>query len=212
MVGSCALPWWDRIAYLVKTARKRQFSLRYPAKLSVDLDEICLEKSLTAILKLYKLPNNSNPEQFMRELVEASDSDEPPGTLRRFLNWDEAREMIAGGMEIGSHTDSHQVLSQLEPELQRQEIAGSRELILNRLGVKAKTLAYPVGHKVSFTEQTRIIAQESGYRCAFSHYGGANIQGKIDPYDVRRTKIVVQSRQRFQARSAVGRFTGLFWP
>jgi peptidoglycan/xylan/chitin deacetylase (PgdA/CDA1 family) len=35
MVGSCELPWWDRIAYLVKTARRRRFSLRYPAELSI---------------------------------------------------------------------------------------------------------------------------------------------------------------------------------
>src|SRR5271156_256752 len=38
MVGSCLVPWWDRIAYLVKTARKRSFSLRSPAHLAVDID------------------------------------------------------------------------------------------------------------------------------------------------------------------------------
>jgi peptidoglycan/xylan/chitin deacetylase (PgdA/CDA1 family) len=212
MVGSCKIPWWDRIAYLVKTARRRRFTLHYPADLAVDLDKNGLEKSLTAILKLYKRPDNSNPEILMQELAGAARGEDPPATLRRFLNWEEAREMVHSGMEIGSHTHSHQVLSQLESELQRQEIAGSRSLIMNRLGIEAKVLAYPVGHKASFTEQTERIAQESGYRCAFSHHGGANISGKISPYDVKRTKIVVQSRQRFQARSAVGRFTGFSWP
>ena len=130
MVGSCELPWWDQIAFLVKTARRRQFSLRYPAELDVDIDKIGLEKSLTAILKLYKRPNNYDPDLFIQELAEAAEGEDPPGTLRRFLNWDEAREMIAGGMAIGSHTHSHSVLSQLDSEQQRREIAGSRELIL----------------------------------------------------------------------------------
>jgi peptidoglycan/xylan/chitin deacetylase (PgdA/CDA1 family) len=212
MVGSCEIPWWDRIAYLVKTARNRQFSLHYPAEISVDIDKAGLNKSLTAILRSYKQFNNSDAKRFMLELAEASRGEEPPRTLRRFLNWDEAREMIAGGMEIGSHTHSHQVLSQLEPEAQRQEIAGSRSIIINQLGIEVKALAYPVGHKVSFTEETKRIALESGYRCAFSHYGGANIQGTVCPYDVKRNKVVIQSRQRFQAKTAVGRVTGMLWP
>ncbi|MFZ1086358.1 MAG: polysaccharide deacetylase family protein [Terracidiphilus sp.] len=212
MVGSCAIPWWDQIAYLMKTARKRQFSLSYPADFAVNLERNGLEKSLNTILKLYKRPDNLTPKRFLRELAEACEGKDSPERLRRFLNWEEAREMIGGGMEIGSHAHSHQVLSQLEGEKQRQELDDSRRLIMNRLGVEVRVLAYPVGHKISFTDQTRRIARESGYKYAFSHYGGANIQGKISSYDVKRTKICLQSRQRFQTRSAVGRFTGLFWP
>jgi len=212
MVGSCQLPWWDHIAYLVKSARRRRFSLRYPAELAVDIDKNGLAKSLNAILKLYKHPGNSDPARFIRELAEESKGKDPPGTLRRFLNWDEAREMSRGGMAIGSHTDSHTVLSQLDPEQQRQELAKSRAIIMDKLGIEAKVLAYPVGHKASFSDQTQRIAQELGYRGAFSHYGGVNIQGKTSPYDVKRTKIVGQSQNRFQAQTAVCRFTGRFWP
>ena len=45
MVGSCEIPWWDRIAYLVKTARKRQFTLHYPADLAVDLDKMAWKRA-----------------------------------------------------------------------------------------------------------------------------------------------------------------------
>ena len=121
MVGSCEIPWWDRIAYLVKTARKRRFSLRYPVELSIDIDKNGLTKSLNTILKSYKQPNNSDPARFMRELAEAAKGEDPPEVLRRFLNWEEAREMSGRrAWQIGSHTHSHQVLSQLEPERQRR--------------------------------------------------------------------------------------------
>jgi peptidoglycan/xylan/chitin deacetylase (PgdA/CDA1 family) len=212
MVGSCEIPWWDRIAYLVKTARKRQFTLHYPAELFVDLDKIGLEKSLIAILKFYKLPNNTNPDLFIQELAEAAGGDAPPGTLRRFLNWDEAREMIAGGMAIGSHTHSHHLLSQLEPERQLVELTNSRAILKKEIGSAAEVLAYPVGARSSFTDQTQKLARDAGYRAAFSFYGGTNLPGKINPYDVNRIGIGEQSRNRFRVQSAVCRFSGKFWP
>jgi peptidoglycan/xylan/chitin deacetylase (PgdA/CDA1 family) len=212
MVGSCELPWWDRIAYLVKTARRRRFSLRYPAELAVDLDKIGLMNSLIAILKLCKLPDNSNPEQFIRELAEAGEGEEPPGTLRRFLNWDEAREMTGGGMAIGSHTHSHTVLSQLEPERQLEELSQSRTILKEQLGVEVDVLAYPVGGSNSFTNQTQILARDAGYRAAFSFYGGTNFPGKTNPYDVNRIDIEGPSRSRFRVQTAVCRATGSYWP
>ncbi len=70
MVGSCHVPWWDHIAYLMKTARRRQFHLSYPAGLAVDIDKNGSTESLRAILKSYKEPTNSDPARFIRELAE----------------------------------------------------------------------------------------------------------------------------------------------
>jgi hypothetical protein len=212
MVGSCEIPWWDRIAYLVRTARRRRFSLSYPAKLAIDIDKNGLTKSLNTILKAYKQTNNCAPARFIRELTEETKGDDPAETARRFLNWDEAREMTNNGMEIGSHTHSHTVLSRLEPEQQREELAKSKAIILEQLGTEVKVLAYPVGHKSSFSSQTQKMAQEIGYRCAFSHYGGINIQGKTSVYDVKRTKIARHSRNRFQIQASICRSLGIFWP
>jgi peptidoglycan/xylan/chitin deacetylase (PgdA/CDA1 family) len=212
MVGSCDVPWWDRIAYQLKTARRRRFSLSYPAELVVDMDKNGLGEALDAVLKAYKRPENSDPARFMRELAEETKGNEPPGTLRRFLNWDEAREMSRGGMAIGSHTHSHPVLSQLDPDQQFEELSESRAIIKEQLGIAADALAYPVGHKASFSARTQRIAQEAGYRIAFSHHGGANMQGRTSPYDVKRTKIMSQSSNRFRVQTAVGRLTGSYWP
>jgi peptidoglycan/xylan/chitin deacetylase (PgdA/CDA1 family) len=212
MVGSCQVPWWDHIAYLVKTARRRSFTLHLPALLAVDLDRNGLGESLGAILKLYKMPENTDPERFIRELAEEARGEELPGTLRRFLNWDEAREMIRGGMAIGSHTHSHHVLSQLEPQRQLEELSHSRVILKEQLGIEADALAYPVGRKVSFTVQTQMLVRDAGYRAAFSSYGGTNMQGKTSAYNVKRTKMVGQSWSSFGVRTAVCRSTGSYWP
>jgi peptidoglycan/xylan/chitin deacetylase (PgdA/CDA1 family) len=212
MVGSCQIPWWDQIAYLVKTAQRRRFSLSYPAALVVDIDENGLSKSLQAVLKLYKRPGNSDPARFIQELAEEAKGEELPGTPRRFLSWDEAREMTKGGMAIGSHAHSHQVLSQLEPNRQYEELSRSRAMLREKVGVEADVLAYPAGHKSSFSEQTQRTARELGYRAAFSHHGGINIRGQTSAYDVKRAKIVGQSQHRFEIQTAVCRPTGKYWP
>ena len=212
MVGSCQVPWWDQIAYLVKTARRRRFSLRYPAELVVDLEENGLTESLRAILRLYKQPENSDPARFIREIAEGAKGEDLPGTLRRFLNWDEAREMRKGGMAIGSHTHSHHVLSQLEPDRQYEELSKSRAILKEQLGVEADVLAYPVGGRSSFTDQTQMIAREAGYRAAFSYYGGTNLPGNTSPYDVNRIAMGGQSWSRFRVQTAFCKSTGNYWP
>ena len=212
MVGSCCVPWWDHIAYLMKTARQRRFSLRYPDDLVIDLDENGMTESLRNVLRLYKRPENTDPEQFIGELRAAAKGEDLPGTLRRFLNWGEAREMIDGGMEIGSHTHSHHVLSQLEPQGQRYELAQSRAILREQLGIEIATLAYPVGNTTSFSDQTQELAREAGYRAAFSFHGGTNLPGRTLPYNTKRIGIGDQSWPRFQVQTAVCRLTGNYWP
>lgn len=212
MVGSCHLPWWDRIAYLMKTARRRQFSINHPVRLAVDIDKNGMAESLRSVLLSYKNPENSDSEPFIRELKEASMGQDPPRTMRRFLSWDEAREMSKAGMIIGSHTRSHHVLSQLDPREQYEELSTARTILKNQLGIEVDVLAYPVGGRTSFTDQTQVAAREAGYRAAFSFYGGINLRGKRSAYDINRIGINNQSLRRFRVQTGVCRATGRFWP
>ena len=212
MVGSCSVPWWDHIAFLMKTARQRRFSLHYPAHLAVDLVQSGMTKCLRDVLSLYKGPDNTDPERFLRELQEAAQGDDLPGTLRRFLDWNEAREMIAGGMAIGSHTHSHTVLSQLGLDKQRDELTHSRALLKERLGIEADALAYPVGSTSSFSDQTQQLAREAGYHSAFSFHGGTNLPGTTRRFDIKRVSVGDQSWPRFRVQVAICRSSGRYWP
>jgi peptidoglycan/xylan/chitin deacetylase (PgdA/CDA1 family) len=212
MIGSCCVPWWDRIAYMLKTGRRRRFSLCYPADLVVDIEENGIKRSLRDVLSLYKRPDNTDSTRFILDLKERSKGDDPPAKLRRFLSWGEAREMISAGMMIGSHTCTHPVLSQLEPEQQRHELARSRALLGKQLGINTDVLAYPVGNSNSFSDETERIAQDVGYRAAFSFYGGTNLPGMTRKYDVKRVGVGYQSWPRFQVQAATCKFAGSYWP
>lgn len=210
--GGGQVPWWDRIVYLLNTARHRKFLLRYPAAQEIDLDADGGARSLRRVLDLYKRPDNRDGARFLREFAEASRGDQPPVSERLFLNWDEAREMLRSGMAVGSHTHTHPVLSQLSAEEQRQEMTQSRELLQNALGIRCDTLAYPVGNPDSYTAETQAIAREAGYRAAFSFHGGTNFAPAPQPYNLLRVSGGGQSLDRFRIQSAVCAFTGYYWP
>jgi peptidoglycan/xylan/chitin deacetylase (PgdA/CDA1 family) len=212
LVGSTHVPWWEHIAYVLRTAQQRSFVLRYPVDLAVGLDTKGFTQSLNEVLGLYKKPSNTDPVRFISELQQEAKGEEPPRRIRRFLDWSEAREMARGGMAIGSHTHSHPVLTQLGPEQQLFELGQSRQLLSSELGIQAEALAYPVGARASFSDGTQQIARDAGYRIAFSAHGGTNLPGATRRYDVKRVGIDDQSWTRFKVQTAMCRFTGSYWP
>lgn len=213
LVGSNFVPWWDRIAYLVKSSGKRRFTLRYPIPLDVDIDKNGLGTSLREICNLYKSPAMIDSERFMADLTEVVGATALADVPRRFLSWDEAQEMIAGGMAIGAHTHTHAMLSKLEEEEQRRELTLSRAIIREKLKTSADSFAYPFGSKTAFTKQTEQIAEEAGFRAAFSYYGAiANQRGAMQRYNLKRVSVGSQSWARMQVQTGVSRVTGAFWP
>lgn len=93
---------------------------------------------------------------------------------RRFgiLNAQQLRQLVAMGMEVGSHTMSHPVLSQLPSELAWQEIAESRRALEKALGKPMWALAYPYGDAEAVTAREMQMAEQAGYECAFMNIGG----------------------------------------
>jgi peptidoglycan/xylan/chitin deacetylase (PgdA/CDA1 family) len=213
IVGSGYVPWWDHIAYLVKSGTRKQFSLRFPDALDVDIEKNGLRESLRKILDLYKTPENININRFIAELKEAVDGKDLPANSRRFLTWDEAREMLAGGMAIGAHTHTHPMLSKLSEEEQRRELSQSRAIIGEKLGINVDSFAYPFGSRTAFTRKTEQIAEESGFRGAFSYYGNmTNQRQNLERYNLKRVTVGSQSWTRMKVQTEICRVSGTFWP
>ena len=117
------------------------------------------------------------------------------------MSWDEVRALRELGHEIGAHTHSHPILSKLSEEEQTHELALSRDTILRELGVSPRLLAYPNGKEWTFTARTKVLAEQAGYRAAFSFYGGRNPGKSVDAFDLRRVWVSpTESRELFRAR------------
>ena len=61
------------------------------------------------------------------------------------MDWDQLRELIAQGFEIGGHTASHCNMASLDPAALQQEVVQSMQLLESRLDTAIETFAYPYG-------------------------------------------------------------------
>lgn len=120
--------------------------------------------------------------------------DDPPPAL----DWAQVRELDAGGLiAFGSHTCSHPHLPKVGDDQARHEIAGSREVLAERLGHAVDTLCYPAG---LYGPRELGLARESGYRAGLTTAAGVN-DGAGDLLELRRTLIYREDGPRtFQAK------------
>jgi peptidoglycan/xylan/chitin deacetylase (PgdA/CDA1 family) len=208
-IGTGKLPWWDVIAYLIKRSVKRRIHLEYPEPKDFDLVADGGKRLTREVLRLFTQPAVRDPERFLAEVERECEVPRPESRAERcFLNWDEARDMQRHGMAFGSHTHSHEVLTKLSPELQREEVRSSREILERELNRRVDILAYPVGLKHCFSDETIRALKDSGYRAAFSFYGGSNRSGEIRPFDIRRYGVADLSYARFRLETAFRAITG----
>ena len=97
------------------------------------------------------------------------DSQRPPGGWP-ILSWEELVALGRDGFEIGSHSRTHPDLPRLDDASLREELAGSRRELEDRLGTEVPSLCYPFGRQDA---RTRAAALAAGYRSACTIQFGA---------------------------------------
>jgi peptidoglycan/xylan/chitin deacetylase (PgdA/CDA1 family) len=205
-VGSSEVPWWDEIAYLVKRSRKSELLLEAPFARTLPVGPT----TISQLLALYKRLPSEQTEAFLTALREATGTPSPSSRDRLFLNWEEAREMLAKGMSIGSHTVNHVVLSRVPAAQQVTELQDSKKTLEQQLAHRVESFAYPVGSREAFTAETRHAVRQAGYRAAFSFYGEPNGSRPEDPFDVRRSSVSMLP-ERFRLQTTLARVSSSYW-
>lgn len=185
-VGTHRLPWWDRIAFTIRNTPLSRITLEYPSRVVVDIDPSDIDAAIRTIIRAYSRTPDVALERFLEEVERACGRALPEeAEERQFLSFEEATEMTRAGMGIGSHTHSHTILGNLSPAEQLQECEQSRDILRGKR-LFPSCIAYPVGKRTSFTTATKTCVRESGYRYAFSNYGGINLPESMDRFDVQR--------------------------
>lgn len=212
MIGSSQPTWWDKIAFAIKHTKLREIEMDYPEHVRVDFEDTTRERAVRRMLELYTSAAVQDPARFIECLIEACGVTLPQQPARLFLNWEEAAEMSANGMEIGSHTHTHRLLSKLTLSEQVEELQVSRELLESRLRTQVKALAYPVGLPHTFNSDTLEALRRTGYSLAFSYHGGVNRAGAFNRYDVLRQGIDFSiTLPRFRLQTALVCRPGAYW-
>ncbi len=86
------------------------------------------------------------------------------------LTWSELESLVAAGWEVGSHTDTHPLLTKASDAVLEAELLRSRAAIVRRLGT-CTSLAYPYGLA---DDRVATAARVAGYDAAcmltFAHF------------------------------------------
>lgn len=126
-------------------------------KWNSDLDRISYGQSLKAYLK--NAPNGEQVRLIKHFKTTFYDVELDGGLM---LNWEELRQLPSENCQIGSHTRSHPILTNLENEkLIEAELAYSRDRIKAELGQYPSTISYPNGN---FNNSIVKIAKKIGYK------------------------------------------------
>lgn len=192
-------PWWERAAWAVNESTADEVLVgdrRLPLETPADR-----KAARGAVAELLKRRDRERREAALAEIVDRLAP--PPGDelAELFLDWDGARELAERGFEIGSHSRDHCILSEEAPDVQRDDLAESRAMLEEHLGVSISTVAYPNGTRRDYDEATLEAARSAGYAHGVTTRKGWN-SPRTPPFELRRAVIYPERGSRF-LRTAV---------
>lgn len=158
--------------------------------------------SLATVRKLRAQLKREPPEATERLVRDLEELAGDRGLRRSMLDWDAVRTLAQRGVEIGSHTVSHALLSALSPEQAARELRDSKERIEREIGQPVLGFAFPNGHRGDFTTQHVAMLKQAGYAYACTAEWGANRPGG-DPYRLRRIGVGADSRALLDLKLAI---------
>jgi peptidoglycan/xylan/chitin deacetylase (PgdA/CDA1 family) len=89
----------------------------------------------------------------------------PANMARRFITWEEARQMSRNNISFGSHTVKHCTLSSEQDSTIAEELVASRAAIRQNIGTEARCLSYPNG---AYNERVVQLAEDAEFTYAFT--------------------------------------------
>jgi peptidoglycan/xylan/chitin deacetylase (PgdA/CDA1 family) len=153
-----------------------------------------LKKRITGIFKAGFSPDTyrllvrylkSKPKKELESLLEPllsrdSQQPEPAG-----LGWEEIKEMRQSGIDFGSHTLNHIILTVENDETVVKELRLSKQILEEHLGQPVRYFAYPSGE---YDERAKALVRQAGYIAAFSTKEDVNTCW-TNPLELRRIEM-----------------------
>jgi peptidoglycan/xylan/chitin deacetylase (PgdA/CDA1 family) len=84
------------------------------------------------------------------------------------LGWRDIEELLALGVEIGSHSVTHPDFGHLNADRTIEELVVSRAVIERRLGFGPPSFAIPLGQSMNWTPFAQQAARAAGYRTLYA--------------------------------------------
>jgi len=185
------VPWWDEIAWMVRTSEQDRVGLFSWLPTRVLFDEPDRAGAIQTLLRAYKAMPAESTGRFLDAIAETTRTGRCSADvgISFWMTWDMLREMKAAGMTVAGHSVTHPILARTSIERQREEIVGCGNRLAEEMGEPMQYFSYPVGGTNSFNSVTQECLREAGVRYAFSYYGGFRRFGDWNNFDIRRVAV-----------------------
>lgn len=196
------VPWWDEIAWMVRSSSARGLAASPWIAKPVVFDEPDRETAIRQLLTAYKQLDGDNTSHYLEFLAEELRTGRAPAHIAHelWMTWAMIREMRQSRMFFGGHTVNHPILANVTPEAQDYEIGECRRRLVQELNEPITAFSYPVGGNASFNKHTRAALERHGYRWAFTYIGGVVTAAGLDRFALKRAAVETDvTRSLFRA-------------
>jgi peptidoglycan/xylan/chitin deacetylase (PgdA/CDA1 family) len=180
--------WYDRVflAMAVAPSGELQLDLEGPWKFQLNSHEDRVRAAFEVVACLRALPNSRRRE--CCALLEKKIGLPQNALSSRVLTWEQIHTMHKAGINFGSHTLTHPVVSKLTLAELACELTESRRLLEEKLGTPVLDFAFPFGKESDCSVAAVEQLARSGYRSAATTTPGVNTP-QVNPFELRRLQV-----------------------
>jgi peptidoglycan/xylan/chitin deacetylase (PgdA/CDA1 family) len=195
------LPWWDHVAYVLKTTIAPRLVLKRtdddasPLTIAFGPDPTpdARTEAIMRVIRAFLDGEIPDHAPFLNRLENQAEVAVDSRALGRelFMTWEHLKRLAALGHTIGSHGHSHVPLATLADAPQRRDLALSRTILEAAVNRPVRTVAYPYGWPGAFSPRTIELAADVGYTLGFTALEGINQPDSPDfaPLALRRLTV-----------------------
>ncbi len=145
-----------------------------PKDLAITFDDglDCLRTTAAPILARYNVP--------WTFFAVSQWCEKPPHwTGVKVLSWAGVGDLVNAGVDMGSHSATHPDFGKISLAQMHDELAGSRDLIMQRIGMAPTSFAIPFGQSANWTDDAGKAAREAGYDIVYAQAEETRPSGTI---------------------------------
>ncbi len=168
--------WWDRVEHVFLQTRRSSATIDFGrgpegyAWWSRE-DRKAVARRVSARLKRLSRKQRAQVTDRLATELEVDLSGCPPPRYEP-MTWDDVRYWSQRGMIVGSHTETHPILTQDTEHEVRKEIESSRDRILEEVGKVSGVFCYPDGTPGSYSDRERRLLKQAGFIAALTSIQG----------------------------------------
>jgi peptidoglycan/xylan/chitin deacetylase (PgdA/CDA1 family) len=193
--------WGDRVKYCFRHSPLQRVRLEMPDGTVLEYaltDETARARTASDLKERAKRLPSSDCAGLVDSLPAALKVEIPSRPQGEFapMSWEDARRVVAGGMEVGAHTVTHPILSALGSRQELDsEIAGSRDRIEARLDRPVRHFCYPNGRMRDIGPALDAV-RDAGFDTAVTTETGIN-RADSDLHLLRRIGVETSYREQY---------------